>query len=133
MRQTLRWLRGPVLALTVILIALQSVSGETLAGTQVRALDIPDVATIDWKWYVTQGGLAGFALVILWSYRRDMVRLMKDAREEKESLMEALTAATAALTAHVDVSREQAQAFSHLAESVQLCEAVRKMVAEASR
>lgn len=130
MRRLIRALRMPALAACLCLAALTSAHGQTAAPSPVSPTATVSPEAIDWKWLTTQGGLSLFALVILWSYRRDMARLLSERDVQVAKLAEALTAATVALTAHAESSREQASAYRDLAESVKACEAVRKILAE---
>jgi hypothetical protein len=127
--RALRALRLPLFGIVLFLAALQPTQAQN--AVTPSAVHSPSAAdAIDWKWIVTQGGLAGFALVILWSYRRDMERLLAESKDEKSELIKTLTAATVALTAAAEASRGQSAAFAELSRSVRLCEAVRQMVVQ---
>jgi hypothetical protein len=83
------------------------------------------------KWALTQGGLTVVVLILFWSYRRDTGRLLVEAHERNLAVREALHEATAAMAAHTEASRQQIQAFGQLAQTVQLCDAVRRMIQDA--
>ena len=46
--------------------------------------------------YLEQGGLAAVLIVVLWSYRRDLARLLADEKEKTRLLMELIERNTAA-------------------------------------
>ena len=109
--------RALFLILCVLLISTGAIAGQapvspTVSGTEGELL----------KWGVTQGGLTLLcALLILSEIRRST------------ALASSLDKATAALATHAEAARQQATAFTHLAESVRLCEAVRQMIREEDR
>lgn len=112
----MRVFRAPVLIACLFLFSVNAVHGQT--GV-VPAVPTPE--GFDWKWIVTQGGLSGLTLVILWSYRRDMMRLHDDDQRKQNELFDTLKAATVALTAHTEVSREQIAAQAELTKAIERC------------
>ncbi len=82
------------------------------------------------KWALTQGGLTVVVLVLFWSYRRDTARIISEAHDRNETLRSIMQEAITAMSTHAEAARSQAANFSHLARTVETCEAVRRMMRE---
>jgi hypothetical protein len=96
LRRVARWLRGP---LSLACVCLLSVNG--VLAAQVT----PSVGGFEsefLKWVLTQGGLTICLLGTLWSYRRDLARLLHEEESRNQVLMALVEKVTAALTHVVD-------------------------------
>jgi hypothetical protein len=79
-------------ALAILLvISVRLASAQPSTGPEGAQLDF-------WKWALTQGGLLVALLVVLWTYRRDSLSVLKAARSENALLMELVSKAVAAIT-----------------------------------
>jgi len=119
----------------VLLLALLAFSFQALAQTSLPGSGSSVSSEIQLlQWGVTQGGLVLVILVVVWSYRRDFQRLFSAERDRTAELMLALQGASAALSTHAEIgrenttaTREQAKAFMDLAGTVRTCEVVREV------
>jgi len=90
-------LRAPC---AVVAILLFSANG--LLANQNGTIPLP-VNQVDFiKWILTQGGLVVVLLAIVWSYRRDLVTVVKQGDERNKILIDLVRENTAALTKHAD-------------------------------
>jgi len=120
----LRLLRTAALVAAVVLFA----AGAT-QGAAVTPETMPPAPDADfWRWAVTQGGLLVGALVLGWSYRRDLLRLHAQARAENAQLLATLQTTTAAMAAYAETMRQQSTHLAEMARVVEHCRAVQHLL-----
>lgn len=71
-----------------------------------------------WKWAIVQGGLALVVLVGGWSYRRDLMRLVREGEERITVLTSLAERSASAMQSAADATREQSAAIERLAQAV---------------
>lgn len=130
--------KGLIFVVALLLMALRAAAaqGGAVAGQAPVTQTEMQLA----QWAVTQGGLVVVVLVVVWSYRRDFHRIFQSENTRTNELILALQGSTAALTAHAelmrqnaDSDREHAKAFLELSAAVRACEAVRDVFQDAQK
>jgi hypothetical protein len=66
------------------------------------------------RYAITQGGLLAVVLVLLWTYRRDLMRQMSDKNDRIAVMTDIVQAATTALTRYADACDRMARAVENL-------------------
>jgi hypothetical protein len=93
----LRALRAPI---GMACVCLVSFNGALLAG-QGNTVALP-VESDFLKWALTQGGLTVVLLFTLWSYRRDLARVIREEEARTQVLTSIVEKSTAALVHMAD-------------------------------
>lgn len=66
------------------------------------------------RYAITQGGLLAVVLVLLWSYRRDTLSVLKEQENRLQILTDLVSSATEALTKSADATDRMARAVEQL-------------------
>jgi hypothetical protein len=66
------------------------------------------------RYAITQGGLLAVVLVLLWSYRRDSMRMLLERENRLAVMTELVQASTAALTRSAEACERMARAVENL-------------------
>lgn len=91
-----------------------------IVGTMVAAAVEPVVADNDlFRYALTQGGLFGVVLVLLWSYRKDSLGALAIERERVSVLTELVASTRETLAKSADAVSAQAKSIDGLARVVE--------------
>lgn len=95
----LKKVRGPLSTLAVFAFSINGAWAQGLSGEQsVGLLGESDFV----KWALTQGGLVIVLIIVGWSYRRDLTRLLQEEKERTKILTDLVQESTTALTRMAD-------------------------------
>lgn len=95
-RRIFRALRGPLGVTGICLFGFNGMAQANSTGT--LPVSEPDFV----RWALTQGGLVVALLIIAWSYRRDLVHIIRDQDSKVQVLTALVQEATAAQTRVAD-------------------------------
>ena len=102
-----RAFRVPVFCLSVLALGFD-ISPTTSVG------DSADF----WKWLVTQGGLVAVLFVGAWSYRKDLLGVLKEERDRLAIMKELIMASTSASTMHSEQSKAMVASIERLTQAI---------------
>ena len=75
-----------------------------------------------WRWAIIQGGLLVALLIVLWSYRKDLVGALSAERERSTVLIELVKSSTAANAKSAAASEATEKAVHRLARALETME-----------
>lgn len=72
-----------------------------------------------WKWALTQGGVIVALLVIVWSYRRDFVRIINHERDKVDTLLKLVGESNSTMANSTAQHAATEKALHRLAKSIE--------------
>jgi hypothetical protein len=110
------------LKLTLVVLVLSAFVASAAASQGSLSTPSTPIEQEFWRWAIIQGGLLVALLIVLWSYRKDLVGVLASERERSSVLIELVKNSTAANEKSAAASEATEKAVQRLARALEMME-----------
>lgn len=115
---TIRTRRGiKTTAILSLLLAFVGSVGASQAG--IAPFPSGSIEQDFWRWAIIQGGLLVALVIVLWSYRKDLVGTLAEERDREKLLVDLVERSTSASNKTAAASESNERAVSRLAQALE--------------